>query len=1178
MIGSPIGELQGQDMVWLHALARRIAQGEADADDLVQETWMSAAQSPTSDPGSVRRWLAGILRNRERMQRRAAGRRRRREAEAAAQDAAAQEAELAIHRARVLATLRDALHELDEDDRSLLLARYCDEHSAPELADRLGLPTSTVRSRLSRAAARLRDTLDERWGGDRRAWAPAVLAPLPLRPTGIATALPVAAKWSVAVMSIKMVKVVVVAVVIAAAALLWKQTRTSEAPASPIAASDSADAELATRLRSDRAGRADVPAHARIRGLVLDEDRRAPIVGAIVMIAPTSGAVGVVRAGDVPAVLSAVTDRDGRFVLPDAPGGDYWLTASAPGHLPGQLALAAAAITDEQTLVLKRGGNLVEGVVEDIVGGTVEGTLVIARRSDKPVGAERTGWAAMTDGNGAYSLSLPDGDWRLEAGGDDYSRAQERVRVSQGPARVDFRLIPSASIRGRVVARATGAPVANAIVGFNSIAQNGATTSYESSDPEEMATTDADGNFVLRPLEPASYALYATASQLASDVETLVPLEIGEHVDGVQVVVDPAFDVHGFVVDEAERTRGLASVWIGAMGTRPSRRWLATSAADGSFELHGLPAGVYSLLLDAEGLVPSSLEQSIRVEPGVEKDHIITLARGTTVSGRISMRTAATVRVENRQSSGGFEIMLARAKLARAEARVADDGTFAISGVAPGEWKVVARGDDGSLGETEIDVGAAPVEGVEIDIQARASVRGVVHDENDAALAGVRVEIFDVHEGMPEQMRRKVLASATTDATGGFEIVGVEPGTHDLGITELGGAPLEIHSGPTTITLEDRAVDVELRTSLPDGRITGVVVDDDGAPVADAWVVAQSEGAEHRDGGRPVLTDAEGKFELERLVDRSYSVHARGPENAGRGSVDDVAIGAELRIELEMLGSIAGRVRVGAAPVERFTVDLGEISREQKFASADGSFAMDRVRPGKHHITVIAEEGAIGLDVQVEPGRAQQVEVTLAGWGTVTGTLVSAIDRTPLADVAIQADSNGGVREQPQSVFGKDTPSSDATGHFELSGIGGGEVTLMLSKGSRMMGEQLGRHTFTLTPGATVDIGEVLVLPPADVPPAERGWLGMSTNRGEKRDGPLRIAELASDGPAARAGLRLDDRVVAIDGIREEDVGTATLLDAMRPARLRVGTAHALVVVRGGETIEVSLTVVAQPK
>src|SRR5688572_19790 len=139
------------ELRWLSSLARRLARNEAEADDLAQEAWLAARSSDER----TRPWLFGVLRNRERMLRRSEARRRARELAAVAERDVAN-VEQQLHLQRVLGCVREALGELDESDRALLLARYCDGHDAPELGLRLGIPASTVRSRLSRATARVR--------------------------------------------------------------------------------------------------------------------------------------------------------------------------------------------------------------------------------------------------------------------------------------------------------------------------------------------------------------------------------------------------------------------------------------------------------------------------------------------------------------------------------------------------------------------------------------------------------------------------------------------------------------------------------------------------------------------------------------------------------------------------------------------------------------------------------------------------------------------------------------------------------------------------------------------------------------------------------------------------------------------------------------------------------------
>jgi RNA polymerase sigma-70 factor (ECF subfamily) len=59
------------------------------------------------------------------------------------------------------AELRTALGRLPDDQRRMVVLRFYAEMSVPEIADATGTPEGTVKSRLSRATARLRELLAE---------------------------------------------------------------------------------------------------------------------------------------------------------------------------------------------------------------------------------------------------------------------------------------------------------------------------------------------------------------------------------------------------------------------------------------------------------------------------------------------------------------------------------------------------------------------------------------------------------------------------------------------------------------------------------------------------------------------------------------------------------------------------------------------------------------------------------------------------------------------------------------------------------------------------------------------------------------------------------------------------------------------------------------------------------
>jgi RNA polymerase sigma-70 factor (ECF subfamily) len=154
----------------LYNLGRRLTGNDADAEELVQETYVRAlAGARTFTGGNLKAWLFKILRNTF-----IDMRRRSRTvpvagiaelADADAHPAAGDEAELLrddleLERLRRLVgeEIEAALASLSEDARTIVLLDV-EGLSESEVADVLGCPVGTVKSRLSRARALLRQTL-----------------------------------------------------------------------------------------------------------------------------------------------------------------------------------------------------------------------------------------------------------------------------------------------------------------------------------------------------------------------------------------------------------------------------------------------------------------------------------------------------------------------------------------------------------------------------------------------------------------------------------------------------------------------------------------------------------------------------------------------------------------------------------------------------------------------------------------------------------------------------------------------------------------------------------------------------------------------------------------------------------------------------------------------------------
>ncbi len=159
---------------WAHSLARQLVQDVAAADDVVQEAWLAALRSPPDIGGPMRPWLATVLRNAAGQLRRRSASRSRREKAAARPEALPSAAEL-VEKAESQRGLVDKVLALPAPYRETILLRYFENASAADIARRLDVPAATVRWRLQKGLALLRELLDAERDGDQRAWAMALL-------------------------------------------------------------------------------------------------------------------------------------------------------------------------------------------------------------------------------------------------------------------------------------------------------------------------------------------------------------------------------------------------------------------------------------------------------------------------------------------------------------------------------------------------------------------------------------------------------------------------------------------------------------------------------------------------------------------------------------------------------------------------------------------------------------------------------------------------------------------------------------------------------------------------------------------------------------------------------------------------------------------------------------------
>jgi RNA polymerase sigma factor (sigma-70 family) len=141
-----------------------IAGTAADAEDAAQEAFVKAYRAlGRFRPGApFRPWLLQIVANEARNRRRSAGRRSALALRAAAQESsgdAAPSPEAALVASERRRELLAALERLREEERLVLACRFFLDLSEEETAAALGVRRGTVKSRQSRALARLREEM-----------------------------------------------------------------------------------------------------------------------------------------------------------------------------------------------------------------------------------------------------------------------------------------------------------------------------------------------------------------------------------------------------------------------------------------------------------------------------------------------------------------------------------------------------------------------------------------------------------------------------------------------------------------------------------------------------------------------------------------------------------------------------------------------------------------------------------------------------------------------------------------------------------------------------------------------------------------------------------------------------------------------------------------------------------
>jgi protocatechuate 3,4-dioxygenase beta subunit len=576
---------------------------------------------------------------------------------------------------------------------------------------------------------------------------------------------------------------------------------------------------------------------------------------------------------------------------------------------------------------------------------------------------------------------------------------------------------------------------------------------------DRHATTGADGAFAIDGLATRRYWVGALKEDFCSGPLLVRLREAAEPVvlrmrAGTTLVL--RVTANHEPVPGAKITLAL-STWLGAAASFEMVE--ATTAADGVASVRGLAPGLYRGTVVAHGLVEHTLWERLHHDPGSVRELYIRLEPGADIAGRV-------VGPGNAPVPDARIILWSRANPRNSYTTTsARDGTWRV-GLPAGRYRARAATESyGPAAAVSIrSDGRTPRRGVVVPVDINGRIAGTVVDENWKPVPGAWVNTRDFQ------------ALARTDETGTFVLSGLLGGACDLYAWTIGKASERTrvtvrHSRAWVVIaslfawlmpalrLLRRAIGnskpVSARLQVKDSRLTGVLVDESGRPVPDAYVVSRASAKESSTSYQWVLTNDRGQFDFGGLEPGDYELSAsvadvdRGESAFGvdRKGVTAHARTGDIDVKLVMpqRGILTGRVLFLGGPLTYYGVTL---QREHyspfggspiPIHASDGRFALRNVDSGTWRLVVLGPGTRRKVIDGLSAGPGETVDIgdivlergnrVLGHVRDESGTLVSG------ARVMIGRRIHDD-RSQLQAWFhGEYETRTDGSGAYEFAGI-----------------------------------------------------------------------------------------------------------------------------------------------
>ncbi len=540
--------------------------------------------------------------------------------------------------------------------------------------------------------------------------------------------------------------------------------------------------------------------------------------------------------------ISALTAADGSYAL-SPPDGTYQLEFNkagfrgeiydevtyppsggpAPTGLPVVIRAASPQVINENLMRLPR----LTGVVRD---GASNPLGVGISASQVPFGAG-FGTVSAPDGTFAIDLNQP-GTYRVSGFSGSFintyapstaiqnTAAQFTVGFDQSVDIGQLTMLLGGSIAG--VVSSNSGPLAGVNVNVNAFPPVGGAG---------MATTAADGTYTIGRLPAGTYQvnfsktgyLGSTYNNLPNNTMSPTPVSVSEAgtTSGINAVLNTGANVSGRVLDNLGNPVSGATVKAAQQGGGFSPTTAsATTAADGTYTLAGVPGGSYLLSATATGfatvfasgaVVPSAADVLALTNDTTTTANFSLLLLGN-VTGRVLQPNGQPLVGANVTATliyaGGLQWFPSPFNQFQQTTTTDAGGYFTISGIAPGQARVVASPveqngplafewyqdayREGDATPVAIPAGATTAP-VVISLAVGGVIRGRVTDATGNPVVGTGVDAMtaDGRGG----------GFTVTDANGNYVINGVPPDSYRVVANPINDSPQTYYPNVTDYTL-----------------------------------------------------------------------------------------------------------------------------------------------------------------------------------------------------------------------------------------------------------------------------------------------------------------------------------------------------------------------------------------